>query len=93
MSLTTSVIRKISDLEEEEWIFHFFEDRSAIVLDRYIHRTRENTRKRTWKTIASYYRLSSRDHSIKEEPDVPPACIERALEKLRSRITFKKWNN
>lgn len=74
--------------------YTFWFDGKDLYLDSLSHLTRE-TKRHGWKEdkTQSYVRVHGRGYGITEEPDIPIEIQVDALDALRKKIKFKRWEN
>ena len=86
------ILKQIDELTQEEYGFYFC-DGKVLILDTYSFRKRESTRKRIYKTIKHYNRLSGRDSNL-PEAEVPftDAIKKEALDEFFKTISVKTWS-
>ncbi len=82
-----TIEKQIDELTKETFSFTIFNDNN-LILDSYYYLSRENTRKRTWKTVRNYERLSGRNFkiSLEEVPfteDIKKEILEKYIKTLK----------
>ena len=83
----------IDDFNREIYDFWLPDYGNKMFLNEYRWDKRE-TKRRNWKTMKKYHRLSGRECTMKEEEVLLTDAIkEMALEKLKSSLTVEKWSN
>ena len=89
------IIKRIDDLNRE--VYRFWVNDDIIILDHYTLESRENTRKRKYKNIKLYSRLTSRDSnmSVKEVPfseELKQEVLEQYSKTLKV-MTWEEYKN